>query len=652
MAKTTQTFYENSVYKFRDTKSEIDIDVFDNTAKGDIAAVTASRQRLAHLNEVYDGDRDIPKRFATCEYDQFLLDGSMTLMPDDYAREKVGWWSELSDDNCEFARPQIITVHFEKRHSSAGITCYYDEYSKPVESICRWYRGEELLAEHKLLYPAWTVETFNSANITVERCNTMTVGSFNYGEAPAKQEFGQSVDGYDRIEIEIIQTQNPQTYAKLYEIDFGLTYALTGEQTQGAKVKEQVSLLSNTLYPNELSFNLENYERKYDLLNPSDLLRYFKKGQEVRVQAGVKNRKTGIFERINMGKYYLDPPSSKSAKLTCKAYGILNILLDDEDYYSPFWQDATVADIVDDILIGYDHYVHPNVAEIKLTGYIPTQNKKDALKVVAIAVGAIVKEGRDGKIYFYQATEELISNQIIAEDTVYTGWPHAGTLMAGLQPLPQTIVALPYVLKVDRNTRLGDIDSKDIGSYTKVSVNYFNYGSADPTAELQELFSGEVITDEDGNAKIAYSDAPVYDLTCELPAGCSIKHYADVSLFHGDPETIYELVVNGRVRKVSSATASATLPQIEIDPQAQTLVLDSCNELIGSAQQARTAARWYLDQMQKRLDISFKWWAVATTEASEYLEVETTYGTIVKAQISSIEYDLGGGLTATVKGVV
>ena len=39
-------------------------------------------------------------------------------------------------------------------------------------------------------------------------------------------------------------------------------------------------------------------------------------------------------------------------------------------------------------------------------------------------------------------------------------------------------------------------------------------------------------------------------------------------------------------------------------------------------------------------------------EASEYLEVETTYGTIVKAQISSIEYDLGSGLTATVKGVV
>ena len=59
-----------------------------------------------------------------------------------------------------------------------------------------------------------------------------------------------------------------------------------------------------------------------------------------------------------------------------------------------------------------------------------------------------------------------------------------------------------------------------------------------------------------------------------------------------------------------------------------------------------------MEQMQKRLDIGFKWWAVATMEASEYLEVETTYGTIVKAQISSIEYDLGSGLTATVKGVV
>ena len=180
--------------------------------------------------------------------------------------------------------------------------------------------------------------------------------------------------------------------------------------------------------------------------------------------------------------------------------------------------------------------------------------------MVAIAVGAIVKEGRDGKIYFYQATEELISNQIIAEDTVYTGWPHAGMLMAGQAPLPQTIIALPYVLKADRNTRLGDIDSKDIGSYTKVSVNYFNYGSADPAAELQELFSGEVITDEDGNAKITYSDVPVYDLACDLPEGCTIKHYADVSLFHGDPETIYELVDRKSTRLNSSHPLSSRMP--------------------------------------------------------------------------------------------
>lgn len=120
---------------------------------------------------------------------------------------------------------------------------------------------------------------------------------------------------------------------------------------------------------------------------------------------------------------------------------------------------------------------NPNVGGIKLTGYIPTQNKKDALKVVAIAVGAIVKEGRDGKIYFYQATEELISNQIIAEDTVYTGWPHAGMLMAGpRRRCRRRSLRCRMYLRQIATTRLGDIDSKDICSYTKVSVNYFNYG--------------------------------------------------------------------------------------------------------------------------------------------------------------------------------
>lgn len=652
MQKTTQTFYENSIHEYRNTISEIYVDVFDLTAKGDIKKVKVSKQRLAHLNELHDDDREINQRFATGELGQFKLDGSMTLMPNDYRNQEVGWWSDMSDEGNRFEEKQVVTVTFDKQHNSAGITCYYDDFSKPVESVCRWYHDDELLDETVLVYPAWTRGTFNRANITAAQFNQMTVASFNYGQAPAIQEFGNAVDGFNHIEIELIRTQNPQTYIKLYEIDYGLTYALTGEQMQGAKVKEQVSLLSNTLYPNELSFSLENYQRKYDLLNPEDLLKYFVKGQEVRVQAGVRNRKTGIYELISMGKYYLDPPSSKSAKLTVKAYGVLNQLIDEDKYYSPFWRNTKVSVIVDDVLCGYNYYVHPNVGNIELTGYIPMQNKKDALKVVAIAVGAVVKEGRDGKIYFYRATEELISNQIIAEDTIYTKWGHVGMMLAGLMPLRTTLEAQPYILKADRNTRLSDIDSSDIGKYTKVSVAYKNYAIDKKDGEVQELFAGEVLTDEDGLGIITYAEAPVYDLECVLPEGCTIKHYADVSLLQGNPSTIYELTVNGKVRQISTAVASALVPQCEINLQAQTLTLDSCNELIGSAAQAKWCAQWYLSQLQKNLDISFSWWAVATVEASDFIEVETSYDNLVTAQISSIEYDLGGGLTAKVKAVV
>lgn len=652
MIPTSQTFYENSIFKYRYTKSQVDIDVFDLTAKPDVSNIYATAQRLAHLDELIDDDREINVRYGTGEKGQFKLDGSFTLMPEDYKTEKVGWWSELSNEDHRFTESQIITIQFNKQHSSAGITCYYDEYSLPNESICRWYRGDELLEEQTLLYPGWTAGAFNAANITAEVFNTWTAEEFNYGEAPAIQEFGTPVNGYDRIEIEFVRTQNAETYVKLYEIDFGLTYSLKDSELSGSKIKEQVSLISNTISANEISISLLNYDGKYDRWNPSDMRKYFIEGQEVRAKAGVKNRKTGIYEYVSMGKYYLEPPSNKASLLNVKGYGILNVLSKDGTYFSPFWEDALVSDIVADILEGYNFYIHPNVSEMKLTGYIPSQNKKDALKVVAIACGAIVKEGRDGRIYFYRATEDLVANQLILEDTVYIRRAHAGMLLAGLLPLQVSLEAKPYMLKADKSTRLSDLNSEDIGFYNKFSVVYCNYAAEDENAEVKELFKGEVITDSEGIGIISYNEAPVYDLEAELPDDCSIRHYADCSVLQGQPDEVYELVVTGKVRTVSRATASSIIQTEDIQEQALTETLDSCNTLIGSAAQAKSLAAWYLSQLQKRTDISFDWWSVATAEASDFLEVETKYGEIITSQISSIEYDLGGGLTAKVKAVV
>lgn len=54
--------------------------------------------------------------------------------------------------------------------------------------------------------------------------------------------------------------------------------------------------------------------------------------------------------------------------------------------------------------------------------------------------------------------------------------------------------------------------------------------------------------------------------------------------------------------------------------------------------------------MQKRKDISFTWWAVATTEATDFVDVETLESGNVQMEIDSIEYNLLD-LTAKVEGV-
>lgn len=620
MQDTTQSFYDNSIFKYRFTKYDINFDVFDVTSKQDCLIVSNST-RIEHLKELLDDISEPSNYFVDGELKGFPLNGTKNTMPDDLNDINIGWWSPISNKIGTWDSHPVLTFNFTEAHTSIGITLNFDKFSKPKKIKTTWYDENNLEITSK-------EEDVDLAEFYVEL----------------------GVENYFKITIEFIDTY-PYRYIKLYEVWFGKKFLLTGDELTSCKIKEQISTISNQIYPNECNFNLDNTNGNYDVFNPTQLMKFFQKRQIIKTSAYVADRKTMKYESVPMGTYYLDKFETKSGNGSFVALGLINLMTNQTFARSRFYENENVLTIVNEVIPNYKYYVHPNVRNVELTGYIPCCSVKDALKLIAIATGSIIKEGRDGIIYIYRPTKEVISNQIITENTVYEKFSYGGLQIAGLEPMPFKDDPKPLIFEVTRETRLGELESTQIAFYDRCDVYCNNY-IRDANAEVKELFKGEVLTDENGEAIIQYKDSPVYDLEVVTTlANIDFLHYASATIVKGIPNTTYLLTISGKTMTKNISIVTSTLGINSPGEIAQTIKLESDNTLIGSVSTAKYLATWYLSQLQKRNDIKFSWWSVCTTEAGDFLNIDTSYGNRLLSQVTSIEYDMDG-LTATVKGVV
>jgi hypothetical protein len=622
MQTTTQSFFDNSIYKFRKTKYELSFDIYDVTSKQD-CTTTSNKRRIEHLNELIDDVNKPNDYFVDGEVGGFPLNGTKKTMQDSLENILIGWWSPISNENGIWDSHPILNFNFTEAHTSIGITLNFDEYSTPKRIKTTWFD------------------------------ETNSIISSQYDEVNSAEFFvDNGVENYFKIIVEFIETY-PHRYIKLYEIWFGKKYIFTGDELMSAKCKEQISLISNQIYPNELSFTLDNTNGQYDLFNPTKLMKYFQKRQMIQADAFISADSDVLrYEGVPMGTYYLDTFESKQGKAQFKAYGLLNLMNSQPFYKSKYYVNEKVSTIINDIIPEYKYYIHSNVRDIELTGYIPYVSKKDALKKISIATGSIVRESRDGVIYIYRPTKDVIENNIITENTIYEQFGFSGLQLSGLSIMPPLIKPLPLIFSADRNTRLGSLESTQIPYYDRCDIeciSYTNSVDVDPT----ELFSGIVMTNENGLAVVQYTtDSPAYKQTVEVTkTELTFDHYACATVVKGLPHTEYQLIVKGFVMVKNKTIITSSLGINSPGEIAQTIPLTKDNELVGNVSTAKYLSNWYLNQMQKRNDIKFKWWSICTTEAGDFLYVYTDYGKKLESQISSIEYDLQG-LTATVKGVV
>lgn len=314
------------------------------------------------------GARDIP--YATLEPGIWKLDGKMQILPDD---PKPGFWSAVrssfdgngselgsmilgeailgaSSTGGGFGAPPKITISFPVPYGSTGLTFTFSPSTNQWCSQIKvtWYNGQTRIIE-KVYYPdspRWTLE--------------------------------ETVESFDKIEIELLETNEPNQFAKVQRIEIGRTVLLGAPEIVSARLVNEVDPSLCEITVDTLSFEL------YDPQNRSFLPQ--------------ENQRVELVQNGNLrATHYITSSTRKSDahyEIECQSsIGLLN-----DDFLGGMYAERPLPEMVADILGEWEFEISSAFDGVTVSGYIPVCSQREALQRVAFAVGAMVSTQDSTKI--------------------------------------------------------------------------------------------------------------------------------------------------------------------------------------------------------------------------------------------------------------
>lgn len=338
----------------------------DVTALADATITTNDNQGIGSVGLF--ADQTASSDYGTFELNQFILDGSKSVMPDN--PNDIAFWSEaLSKDDCTFETNPKITITFKEQHMSAAITLYFED-NPPEELKITWYT----IAGTKLV-----TETF-CPNSLIYVCNTQ-------------------VQNYGKIEIEFVRTSFPHRYIKLQYILYGKYIVWDKDMIQTAKVQEDIDVTSATLSINEADISIVDINNDFDAENENGAWKSVQKTQKVTLS----EFKNG--NMIPMGAFFIDDFSFSKNIAKFKLVDVVG-LLDKYTFYEGQVYNNVRAEVILNAIFstaGIKKYtIDEEVGNILLSGYLAIQTCRKALQQVCFACGAVADDSRSDTIKVYK----------------------------------------------------------------------------------------------------------------------------------------------------------------------------------------------------------------------------------------------------------
>jgi hypothetical protein len=338
----------------------------DVTALEDATVTTNDNQGIGSVGLFADQTKQ--SDYGTFELNQFILDGSKSVLPEN--PNDIAFWSDvLSKDGCTFETNPKITITFKEQHTSAAITLYFED-EPPAELKITWYT----IAGTKLI-----TETFYPDSL-IYVCNNQ-------------------VQNYGKIEIEFVRTSFPQRYIKLQYILYGKYIVWDKDMIQTAKVQEDIDVTSAALSINEADISIVDMNNDFDAENENGAWKSVQKTQEVTLS----EFKNG--NMIPMGAFFINDFSFSKNIAKFKLVDVVG-LLDKYTFYDGQVYNNVRAEVILNAIFataGIKKYtIDEEVGNILLSGYLAIQTCRKALQQVCFACGAVADDSRSDTIKVYK----------------------------------------------------------------------------------------------------------------------------------------------------------------------------------------------------------------------------------------------------------
>lgn len=365
------------------TKASVKFGLIDVTAKQNSQLSISDKQDFVDVLDLKNDDLEETK-YGTCEKNQFALDGSFELMPDEL--DNMGWWSnQMSDENGHFTTPLTMEINFTEPHSSMGLTLIFSE----VGDFC------------------------NSLNIKYYNLNNNLLKNLNFTPNDYKYICKGVVENYGKIVITFYSTNNPYRYLKLYKILYGAEIVFEGDNLMKANILEEIDLLSSEISINTMDFTVYSEDDDFNIISPQGFYRLLQQRQKLQAtETLLKEDKVK-----DMGTFYLDKwANEKDKTMKFSAIDLIGII-DKTDFNGGMYTNTLFKDLIEKIFtsagLENDEYeIQEELKNLTLTGYIPICSHRKALQQAIFAIGAVADCSRSEKIKIYKVEDSEENNVI------------------------------------------------------------------------------------------------------------------------------------------------------------------------------------------------------------------------------------------------
>ena len=367
----TSTGYGDAVYA-DDRTVDVYISIgtgIDTTAADDITSITSTAGLLPMSNtaQATDAVYTLTEGLATFEGDGIPLDGSAVVPPafaQDYPPETGLWSAGISDasGNIDFD----LSIEFSKAHTSA----------------LRVYTGVKITSATATFREGTTgvTKTFACYDGYIEIADVMT---------------------YDSIDLGISSIDGAYMHARIVEIEFGASKAISGTELGGEiTCIRELDPTEMSMPMDELDFSLVNVAGDFDSDKSDTRLSEVRPGFPVWLSFTVNS--ASARHTIPMGRYWIAETDSTDTMVSITAFDARHTLADMSTAWS-ISAGASVGEAIDDLLTSMDipHTVESEVISIVSdTGasFGTDTSVADDLLIVGQAFGIYIIPDRQGSL--------------------------------------------------------------------------------------------------------------------------------------------------------------------------------------------------------------------------------------------------------------